>query len=544
MYSSKRNSLASLAGTVVVLVVLGLIFSAFLTVNFTLKRSILDDTVGITLTPAKPRLLEDAKSIRIKNAVPLKHPSEILNNLESASSTVLIFDVSDSMNDTTPGGTSKIEVARKAGVSIVDVIGVENTAAIGNAARQSQVGLVTYNNSVSVPFGLSTDLPSARIALVNLNATGRTAMADALRAGIDQFSLVGSGKRIIILLSDGLPNIGLGGDANLDESTVRQQVFELASEAGSKSICVYTVGFGDPNTGTIDESLLREIASRSGCGMYYNATDAIQLANVYVELRHESLGEVLLNKDGQISQGSQIDLGSVSVKDNQDMMLFTLNWPGSRLEATLIDPNGISVNQNYPGATYSVSASLVSVVINNPKPGNWKIGIYGADISEGSTVYKALLSTRAGSLPTVPPSTPMPVPAPVSGFSLAALLLVLAIGFIAVFVYARNLKRGAAYTKAVTPAWLVGASGGYVGQRIPLRDGFTLGRSHINSLQLPDPFVSRRHAIFRFANGNWFIQKVNNHSVILINGVLLVATRLNSGDRIRLGSQDFIFYVG
>ena len=217
----------------------------------------------------------------------------------------------------------------------MNVISAENIA----LGTSSQIGISRYDSTASVVSPLTADMTAVQSGLNTLSPAGRTAMADGLKTGLDLFSST-QDKKVLILLSDGLPNIALNTGANGNINVIKQEVIDLASQAGQNNICVYTVGFGDPalGAGSIDEDFLREVASASGCGSYYNAQDAISLANIYVELRHSSTGTIVFNQSGTISQGQQLDLGAVEIPANQELMLLTLNWPGSKLEPVLKDP--------------------------------------------------------------------------------------------------------------------------------------------------------------------------------------------------------------
>jgi hypothetical protein len=77
---------------------------------------------------------------------------------------------------------------------------------------------------------------------------------------------------------------------------------------------------------------------------------------------------------------------------------------------------------------------------------------------------------------------------------------------------------------------------------IPIYDGFILGRGKSANLPLPDRSVSAQHARLRFAQGVWFIQDQSMNGTF-VNGEQVSATRLNSGDEIRIGDTTFIFRV-
>lgn len=456
------------------------------------------------------------------------------------SSTVLVLDTSGSMSEQDISQKTKLQAAQAAANNILNVIAAEVQSGSGLG---SQVGLVDFNNQPRVDTPLSTDITTAQGALQGLSPNGGTGMAAGLQAGLSLFSSVpDANKKMILLLSDGNPNIPLSGTLALDKSTIQQQVVDLATQAGNQGICVYTIGFGVPNAPStmsatdqsIDEEFLKQVASASRCGVYYNAQDAIQLSNVFVELRHSSMGNMLFKKSGQISQGQQINLGSVDVPANQDMMLFTLNWPGSRLDPIVKDPSGRTVNSNYPGATLSNTSTLVSIILSNPQPGSWNLGVKGADVPEGTTSYMAILSTRQGAT-TSPGAAPM--------FGIGIVIVVLAIGGTSLVVVNANRKKKGKGPSSVsyqgTGARMVCLQGENTGQVVLLKDNLTIGRGSACDLQLKDPMISRLHARFRFADGQWFIQDASSAHGTFVNGQLVKATHLKAGDRVQIGANEF-----
>jgi hypothetical protein len=72
-------------------------------------------------------------------------------------------------------------------------------------------------------------------------------------------------------------------------------------------------------------------------------------------------------------------------------------------------------------------------------------------------------------------------------------------------------------------------------------DGFVIGRGRGVNLQIKDERVSRKHAVFRYYNGVWFIQDQQSLNGISVNGVKVKATRLNSGDQIEIA--DWVFRI-
>ena len=323
---------------------------------------------------------------------------------------------------------------------------------------------------------LTSDMSAVNSAIGSLSANGGTGMPSGLQAALGMFSGNVIGKPIIILLTDGMPNIGLNGET--DEATVRQQVLDLATQASKKGICIYTIGFGDPTLGNssnsgLDEDFLKQVASDSVCGTYQNAKDAWQLANVYIGLRHTSTGNTLLQKTGQISQGQNIDIGSVQVPDNQSMLLFTLNWPGSRLTPLLTDPNGRQVDSNYPGASFSTTNTLASIIIQNPTVGQWNVVAQGVDVPEGTTNYNAILSVRSN--PIIPTTQPVQPQAPASSaFPIVLIIVVLAAGAVGIYVLTQVTRRNRIITPsgfAEDSGQLMALNGTAAGRAFMLMDG-------------------------------------------------------------------------
>lgn len=336
---------------------------------------------------------------------------------------------------------------------------------------------------------------------------------------------------------------------------MRDEILDLAAQAGQYGICIFTVGFGEPISGggSIDENLLQEIASASGCGAYYGARDATQLANVYVELRHASTGNVLFQQGGNIYQGQEVQVANVDVPEYQSQVLFTLNWPTGQIEPILIDPDTQVVDQNYPGASFGSYQSLSSIIVQDPMTGQWQVVARGIDIPEGGTSYNAILSSRPRPItptPTDVPVTPTPQPAaPASpGFPVVILALAFGGGAVAIYVLTRitSRLRTPYRTTRILPGtfYLLGKSGNLAGRSFSIADGWIIGRGRACQIQISDPSVSRQHAQFRFSQGQWYIQDLQSSSGTFVNNIRVNASRLNQGDLIRAGSTEFEFRVG
>jgi len=477
-----------------------------------------------------------------------------VKNQATSTASVLLLDTSGSMDEEDITGYTKIEAAQRASTSILDVIQSEKSAF---STYTHQFGMVSFDSSATTHAALSEDLASIKSTVDNLYASGRTGMADGLSAAIDMVAPVDqSYSKMIILLSDGMPNIGLGGDQSLEEDEIISELINLAGAAKANGICIHTIGLGlpDGSSGLEDSmnvDLLQRIASESGCGNYYDANNALELANTFIEIRHSSLGEVLLDKQGEISQDEEVDLGTVAVDQNQEIMLFTLNWPGSQLTLNVSDPTGIVVDDNYPNASWNRTSSLASLVITDPLEGSWGVKIFGAEVPEGLTDYNMLISSRVRAMPIATPEpTPTPTVVPqareirsTKGSGFLVLFVSLALGGIGLGVYLTSTRKKTKSKSANQPA-LIGCSPATQGQRIRLSKGILFGRGSNVNLHLLDPGVSRTHAQVFKSKGEWYIKDLNSQTGTYVNNRAVVTKKLSTGDKIRIGEYSWTFMLG
>lgn len=458
--------------------------------------------------------------------------------------TILVYDTSGSMDEDDVSGLTKMQAAINAGAGILSVIDAENQANLGAV---NEIGVIDFSRDAWVAAQLTTNISTIQSALNSLVAGGGTAMPSGLSTALDLANGAASGSSpIIILLSDGIPNITSSGDD--DEALARQETLDLASTAGTRGICVYTIGFGVPGAigsqsgeASIDESFLQEVASRSGCGKYYNAQNALDLENVFVLSRHEFVGEIRYQGQGEISQDQQIIINTVDVPANQESLLYTLQWPGSQLDPTLFDPTGKQVDTAYPGATFTRGTTLATIIVQNPMAGRWQLGAIGVNVPEGTLRYNAALSTRptpntATVAPVITqPATRHPYRPTDSGLGILP-FVVFVVLVAAVAMYAIKVNRdkgGKAYLQVVNDP--------NNARVIPLQREFIIGRAQGSSLRLADTTTSRRHARINYGNGGWFIQDMGSSGGTFVNGQRVQAKQLFNGDQVKIGQATFIF---
>ena len=89
---------------------------------------------------------------------------------------------------------------------------------------------------------------------------------------------------------------------------------------------------------------------------------------------------------------------------------------------------------------------------------------------------------------------------------------------------------------------LVVTGGNLKGQRFTIyQNNVLIGRTSESDVRIQDPAISRRHARLRYARGQWFIQDQDSASGVYVNEARVSATRLQTGDILRLGETKMRF---
>lgn len=152
-----------------------------------------------------------------------------------------------------------------------------------------RVGLIVFGDRAYALSPLTLDRDSVRQQLddTGLGLAGRaTALGDAIALATKRLAAQPAGRRVLILLTDGLSNTGV-----LDP----QRAAQIARDDGVR---IYTVAFGGGDRGVslfgfrfalgggseeVDEAGLRKIADLTG-GRFYRARATDELAGIYSEI--------------------------------------------------------------------------------------------------------------------------------------------------------------------------------------------------------------------------------------------------------------------
>lgn len=309
--------------------------------------------------------------------------------VRTTTATVLLMDVSGSMASRWQGGV-KIESAKKAALQFIEQVANEPRS----PGTTHMIGVVTFSSGANVVCPLTDSYASARNTLISLGTLSSTNVGAGLDAALQELEKVPSGRRFIILLSDGMTNIG----------KTREQILSTSvSTAHARGICIHTVGFGDK--GDIDADFLGRIASGSGCGMYNYAASGFELFGTYVKVRHSMLGSnriVDFNSGPspvRLLPGQSATLGAFQLTSPAQELHYTLAWsePG-RMRAILVDPSSKQVTASYPGATLYSGNGFTHITVMSPKTGVWRVSAAAVTSFAQGVQYYGIASARTGGI--------------------------------------------------------------------------------------------------------------------------------------------------
>jgi Ca-activated chloride channel family protein len=152
---------------------------------------------------------------------------------------------------------------------------------------QDRIGLILFGTRpyVQTPLTYDREMVAQMLQEAEVGLAGRdTAIGDAIGLGVKRLRQQPRDNRVLVLLTDGANSAGA-----LDP----RQASALAAESG---IRIYAIGLGgavgskgpdgfrlDRAAGDLDPGTLRAIAEATG-GLYFQASDARQLAEVYAAL--------------------------------------------------------------------------------------------------------------------------------------------------------------------------------------------------------------------------------------------------------------------
>ncbi len=260
---------------------------------------------------------------------------------------------------------------------------------IGAMQADDQVAVIDFDHVVRVPFSLQRvgiDRSAAYAAVNTIDSSGNTNLRAALQTGLDQLNRsTADNKKAAVFLTDGYDTAG-----NSDAA-----ILSVASQYAANGWRVFTVGL--VASSSVDEALLRQIATSTG-GQYEPLTSPDDLVRIYNTIQRKVTGgTIVYDQTVQLNPGQTRTL-AVTAPGGQATASFLVTWQGSRVDTTLIDPNGRVITpalaEQDPLIEHQKGLTYEFYRVSEPRSGQWQVTVYGADLPAGGEQVGVQVSVR------------------------------------------------------------------------------------------------------------------------------------------------------
>lgn len=436
---------------------------------------------------------------------------------------------------------------------------------ISGMKEGDRAAIITFDDDIKLQMDFTANRADLRDRIARIDAVpgAGTCLHDAAYQAVQLASTLPSGRRAVILFTDGVDETASGGRACSVHTL--QDVVDLASQGGTRSP-IYALGLGN----RIDEKSLQRVAELTG-GRYIYAPDSSQLEEVFETLSNQLRSQYVLSYRSFAAPGAHTLAVSVNHLGAQDSdtrnfllpalparVAFLAPAEGDSVDGllktvvsisgqgTAIDRVEFEINGEVVGSDdttpYELEIDLLSY-----DPGALTLSAVAYDEANTELARDSINVIRviATAVPTVVVIEPPPAPTPkpdntilIVGAGLGGLGLVTILLLALMLARQRRQEKGgsAAATVAQTPraayrekdadrtmdSWEGGSEAfgmltveasddaSMIGHRFEISASLTtLGRSADNDINFPkDNPVSRRHAEIFERNRRLFIREV------------------------------------
>ena len=429
---------------------------------------------------------------------------------------------------------------------------------------EDRVAVVTFDNTINTIIDFTTDHKAARdeLSLVEATRGAGTCLYDAAYQAVQMTATVPSGRRAVVLFTDGVDEKASGGTCSVHDA---DDVINIATEAGTRTP-IYTLGMGSK----VDQKNLQRLAQDTG-GRFFYSPDSNQLDAIFIRLSDTLRSQYAITYTSTAGPGSHTLAVTAKYLNAQDTDTRGFLLPNFPLRLSFVEPKegqevsgmtALKVETFGQGETiqsviFQINGTTVATVVTTPYEAQVDLGTYPAgDLTIEAVAQGAggIGLARAAQTVKVIPVTATPTPVGggsgggLSGYWLYILggVVLLSTALIVVVILAILKKRkqrqrdlewdqkvgGLGETPTVEEmsggsdrtmdSWemnpdalgmlTVGASDdpSMLGQRFEITNRrTTLGRKADNDIIFPkDSPVSRHHALVEEKNGGLFLSEV------------------------------------
>jgi Ca-activated chloride channel family protein len=196
---------------------------------------------------------------------------------------------------------------------------------------EDRVAVVTFDDTVKPVIDFTTDHKAARDELSFVDATrgAGTCLYDAAYQAVQMNATVPSGRRAVVLFTDGVDEKPGGGTCSIHTA---DDVIKIATESGTRTP-IYTLGMGTK----IDQKTLQRLAQDTG-GRFLYSPDSGQLDAVFVRLSDTLRSQYAIKYSSTAGPGSHtlaVTAKYLSAQDTDTRGFLLPNFP---LRLSFVEP--------------------------------------------------------------------------------------------------------------------------------------------------------------------------------------------------------------
>ena len=288
----------------------------------------------------------------------------------------LVCDVSGSMDSTISTGQTKLEAAQESAKVIVNT-----TKEWPKEDKENYgIGVVMFSDYAETVTSPHIDYDYINDCIDSMGDGGGTSIHSGIDCGVEQLKTTNAKSKVMILMTD-------GQDSN-DSATI-----ESAQNAASEGIKIFVIGFGDD----VDEEILKQIATETNGEYRFASTESIVgIMGSFMYAQQASTANVLAEVEATVAEGETSEKTTFFVDDKNGKLIASTAWPGSFLDTILVDPNGRTVDENYPGSVTDESKIPSTIMVESPIFGEWSICVKGIETSYDQEPFYTIVSFKQG----------------------------------------------------------------------------------------------------------------------------------------------------
>jgi subtilase family serine protease len=197
-------------------------------------------------------------------------------------------------------------------ITLLSIIALTAVVISGDIPCEPAEKVTFFQESITGVVELTNDSTVLNEHIEGLETWNMTCICCGINRAREMLDTGTASTKVIVVMSDGVANVQC---PEQDTGNAIMDAVLAADEACDDGILVYAVGFG----ADVDEGTLKEMACNES--MYYNSTNAVELANVYRSIAEQIVGGTMVEQT--ISASENVSRENILYTDSHINLSFS-----------------------------------------------------------------------------------------------------------------------------------------------------------------------------------------------------------------------------